>query len=846
MKNLTHMLRPLSITLTCLGLVACGGGGGGSDDGNDSTGSSGSSGGVSNSAPVITSSDNASVAENTSDVIYTLTATDAQNDAITFEIESTGMHDEALMSLDSATGALRFINPPDFETPLDQNNDNVYEVTLSAVDSKGERSESILLSVAVTDTSQLQFRNDFPTPNANLGGVDNTTITVTIIDAEDGVVSETDLQQIESVRFTTFSSPGTPELLPAGSGGIVKFSASLGIAASSETIFIAAEDAEGEVFSKQFSVVNRTTISSAADIAFDSTNDRILLVDPQQTLAFTLSSLPNTSGELSVTLISGSVVGEGVSLIEPTAIASEFGSPVIVDAGLDGGVFVDSSTGNRTEILGLGGLTNMRDIATAQTITGQYTVLDVDQNALIFTSGFSRAVVSGSNFPGSIPAVVGSGNNFVTPVAAVLDEANDLAYVLDIQGTFTVAVTRVDTNTGDRTLLADVYQAGDASTAYTDLVLDNANSRLLIAAPRAILAVSTSDGSVTTLSENTSAFSGPELESPGSVIVDSGRNRVFVADANRVLAINGSTGNRQQQFTFGSIGDGSPMNSLTAIALDADGQRAFIADANFNATAPLVAVDLTNGNRTRIANSADPAPRNFGDIPGILVDAANNRAFVLDNETLLTMDLTSGALSALAVGNPVTPDTTIFGARDLAMDKANDRVLVLTDRSLIEVRLSDGAQFLVSGNADGLARPFDDPQALALSESNGKLFAYVIESGITIVRVDLDTGVRDTFMDTAGVFDPAAQALAFEMADNEIAYMVLGENENTVLARFQEGDVLPIDVSVFGVLGDGPDFRGVSDMVIDTDNDHALVSANATGAVFIVDLTTGDRAIVTQ
>lgn len=73
-----------------------------------------------------------SVVENTTGVVLTVSAGDADGDALTFAIA--GGADAALFTVDASTGALSFIAPPDFDTPADADTDNIFQVDISASD----------------------------------------------------------------------------------------------------------------------------------------------------------------------------------------------------------------------------------------------------------------------------------------------------------------------------------------------------------------------------------------------------------------------------------------------------------------------------------------------------------------------------------------------------------------------------------------------------------------------------------------------------------------------------------------------------------------------------------------
>ena len=106
-----------------------------------------------NTPPVFTSPSSVSVPEDTAGAFYTPTATDMNNDAVSFRI--TGGDDQEFFNLTSA-GALSFVLPPDFENPQDTGADNTYRVTLGASDNAS--TTQMVLTVTVTDRDSLALR----------------------------------------------------------------------------------------------------------------------------------------------------------------------------------------------------------------------------------------------------------------------------------------------------------------------------------------------------------------------------------------------------------------------------------------------------------------------------------------------------------------------------------------------------------------------------------------------------------------------------------------------------------------------------------------------------------------
>jgi Ca2+-binding RTX toxin-like protein len=102
-----------------------------------------------NAPPSFTSGD-FTVAENTL-LAGTVTATDPDGDALGYEI--TGGVDADLFTIDPNTGALSFVDNPDFELPADDGGDNVYDLTISVTDFIAPPVEQTI-TVTVTDVTE--------------------------------------------------------------------------------------------------------------------------------------------------------------------------------------------------------------------------------------------------------------------------------------------------------------------------------------------------------------------------------------------------------------------------------------------------------------------------------------------------------------------------------------------------------------------------------------------------------------------------------------------------------------------------------------------------------------------
>ena len=98
-----------------------------------------------NSAPTFSSPSQSSVMESDSAPFYTVEASDADGDPVNLSLVSSP--DSPAFAFNTNTGQLSGVTALDYETPLDANEDNIYELTFRATDDQGGSSE---LDVTVT------------------------------------------------------------------------------------------------------------------------------------------------------------------------------------------------------------------------------------------------------------------------------------------------------------------------------------------------------------------------------------------------------------------------------------------------------------------------------------------------------------------------------------------------------------------------------------------------------------------------------------------------------------------------------------------------------------------------
>jgi VCBS repeat-containing protein len=156
-----------------------------------------------NEAPTIPSGAAASFAENASGTVYTAAATDVDaGTTLTYSISGT---DAALFNINSATGAVTFRSPPNYEGPGDAGANNVYDITVGASD--GTNTTTRAVAVTVTNV------NDAPTITSGATAsfaerATGTVYTVAATDQDAGATLTYSLTGTDAGRFNINSTTG--------------------------------------------------------------------------------------------------------------------------------------------------------------------------------------------------------------------------------------------------------------------------------------------------------------------------------------------------------------------------------------------------------------------------------------------------------------------------------------------------------------------------------------------------------------------------------------------------------------------------------------------------------------
>ena len=156
-----------------------------------------------NEFPVISGPFNFSAAENQTD-IGIISANDEDGDALNFYLFSSP--DRSLFNIDQQTGVLSFNAAPDFESALDFNNDNVYDLVVHVDDQNGGNALAAI-QVSVTNINEAPIIS-----SPNVISVAENQLNAAIVnatDAEGNILVYSLIGTIDDNRFTINPSTGT-------------------------------------------------------------------------------------------------------------------------------------------------------------------------------------------------------------------------------------------------------------------------------------------------------------------------------------------------------------------------------------------------------------------------------------------------------------------------------------------------------------------------------------------------------------------------------------------------------------------------------------------------------------
>ncbi len=378
-----------------------------------------------------------------------------------------------------------------------------------------------------------------------------------------------------------------------------------------------------------------------------------------------------------------------------------------------------------------------------------------------------------------------------------------------------------------------------------DITMDYVNERALVVdqGHRSITAVDLASGDREFVSSPTSPNLQNPFFEPLSIAIDADNNRGLVVDSawNRLFSVDLRSGERELISNHSTPNSRLPLLRPSEITYDDNNRRLVLVDAE---RSTVYNVDIDTAQRTHASfGSATSGPEVPDPAPVDIVFRNGQRdAYVLDAQEG-AIYLFSNVVQTLLSGQDA--GVSLSAAEDLAIDIAGNRLFVSDSesRAIVAVDLDTGQRSVFSDNSANVVTPFISPSELVFDVVNNRLF--VVDNGADkIFSIDVNSGNRrliTNFVDSeSGLALENITDVTLDLANNRL--VILDNIGNQVIA-------LALDSRQPSLLSGAVSaniFRNASGVFVDSEKNWAYVSDEGAAAVFVVDLTTGERLIFSQ
>ncbi|MBN4046544.1 S8 family serine peptidase, partial [bacterium AH-315-P15] len=411
---------------------------------------------VNDVAPVFTSLDTASFAENGTGTVYQATTTDVDGNARTYSI--TGGADAALFNIDTNSGEVTFKNPPDFENPADAGADNVYNIDITANDGLHDTIQSV--AITVTDVA-----NEFNIINGTAGDdeLDGTAAADQInglggADRIDGGAGIDELNGGEGDDVFLAGVGDGPDTYNGGGG-----TDTIAAVEAGTTISFA-----GGAFGPGNSIELITNSDPAsASTTLTGTDGADTLDVSAETIPYILDGLGGNDTLLGGAADDRLIGGAGNDRLTGNGGADEF---VFSDgSGTDRIIDFDPASGDVINLAGVTGVNNFADVQAAMSTIRSNTLITLPDGTRILVVGMQPADFSADDFSFTAPAPLAAAisRDATVPGTTISGTSGDDDY--DFSATTLTGIDSIDMGAGNDTVAgsdgADVINgdAGDDS-----------------------------------------------------------------------------------------------------------------------------------------------------------------------------------------------------------------------------------------------------------------------------------------------------------------------------------------------------------------------------------------------
>jgi hypothetical protein len=691
------------------GLAAAAGGGGGS---------SGPPAPTNTNPPVFTSGTSASADENTAGTVYTATSTDADGNTVSYSI--VGGADASAFTINASTGALRFTNPPDFETPTDSGGDNGYEVTIRASDGVNTTDQTVTITVDDVDEAPTFSSGSAATVAEN----QTSAYTAAATDPEGATVTYT-LSGTDAALFNIDASTGVVTFKAAPD-----FEAP-GDADSDNVYDITVTASDGTNTTDQAVSV---TVSNVNEFAPVFTSATAVSVDENSTVAYTAVAT-DLDADATITYSLRTSNGEfhdhdddndsALFKIDATTGVVTFNDPPDFEAPVSNSltIFVIASDGTNqveqevtitiTDVNEAPVFTSAATASVAENITTAYTAVAADPDltsptysivggadAALFTIDGTTGVVSFIAAPDFEAPGDANGDNDFEIIVRASDGTND------VDQSVTITVTDQNDN-------SPVFSSGaTASIVEGTITAYDANATDGDAGDTLTYSLSGTDAALFSIDASTGVVSflaAPDFEAPADANSDNIYDVTVTASdgtnsTNQAVTITVTDGNENSpaftSATTGTVAENATA-AYTATATDPDGDTVTFSIAG-GADAALFAIDTNTGALTFITAPDFEAPgdgdtNNVYEVTIRATDGVNNTDQTV-NITVTDENDNSPVFTSGATASVAENQTSAYDADATDADAGTSLTYSLsgTDAALFNINATTGVVTFIS------------------------------------------------------------------------------------------------------------------------------------------------------
>ncbi|HEU4603677.1 MAG TPA: hypothetical protein VFS24_17010 [Steroidobacteraceae bacterium] len=629
------------------------------------------------------------------------------------------------------------------------------------------------------------------------------------------------------------------------------WTAQVSLSTGTNEIVVAATDGAGNVVERAAtaSITNRgVQIARAGGIDYDATGKRLIVADTAAGQVYAVDDEGNA------TVLRARTTDVPVPFHGLAIDAAHNRALVLTTVTLSA---VDLSSGELSTITQCGppiGMSSAADIAvdsannraffvTSKVGSTPPMVVQVDMN-----NGSCTVIASDT---------VGSGQWLADASAIEYDAATNPSAPRILVGTADVAtIVTIDPTSYTR---QEFVTSGATLNATGEMKLDAANDRLLVLDPQqgAVVGIDLNNGARTSLA-GADVGSGPNLLAGHGLAIDAAANTIFTSqEPGEILSINAQTLARQT-FVNSQVGAGARMSSTWGLAIEqvtGTPKSLLVAEA-----AGLTRVDLATGDREvvlspTVGNGPYPGrittfvmntrPDKVGQVLGVMRGT---------NYYLFSADLSSGDRYALDLGLP----SATHLVNDVRHDVEGNRLIfgdadssVTDDDAIYAIDLTTGLPTTLSDSSTGSGPRLNFPSNSILEPVSNPTRAIVSNANDhNILSVDLATGARSVISTgTSANFLPAplyldataSRLLGFD----DYGYNLFAMDLNGGTPQLISG-VSPTTPINLVTAGHGPMLVGASGLDVDVASGVAYITQTAAGSVMAIDLTSGDRVVISR